>query len=137
MPLSNADKFRLAIEAVNRNDIDAALQYVDPKVEWRAPAVMPDTQTYHGHDGVRAWRATMEEAFEQLRLEPRGEFRELDDVHVLVPIRASGRGRESGVEVDVSFYMLGTGRDLLARMEFFPSEDAALAAVSATADHKI
>ena len=137
MPHSNADKFRLAIEAVNRYDLDEALQYVDRKVEWRAPAVMPDAETYYGHDGVRAWRATMEEAFDQLQIEPQGEFDELDEVHVLVPVRASGRGRESGVQVNVSFYMLGTGADLLERMEFFPTEEAALAAARADSNHKI
>lgn len=130
MPLTNADKFRLALEAVNRGDPEAMLEHVHPEVAWETPSVLPDTQTYRGHDGVRAWLETMEDAFEDLRLDPEGDFTELDDVHVLVPVRASGRGRHSGVEVDVSFWMLGTGLDLLERMEFFPSEQEALAAIA-------
>jgi ketosteroid isomerase-like protein len=128
--LTNADKFRLAIEAVNRGDLEAALEHQHPAVLWEPPTVLPDTQTYRGHAGIRAWWKTMDEAFENLRLDPEGEFKELDDVHVLVPIRASGRGRQSGIEVNVSFYMLGTGRELLERMEFFPSETEALEAVA-------
>ena len=65
------------------------------------------------------------EAFDQLRLEP-GEYRDLGEGHVLVPVQASGKGRESGAEVNVSFYLLGWGREKLERMEFFPSEREAL-----------
>jgi ketosteroid isomerase-like protein len=126
MSLSNAEKFRRALEAVTNGDIDAALRYVHPEVEWRVPSVLPDAAVYRGHDGVREWEAIMRDAFEELRLEPEGDFRELDEVHVLVPVRASGRGRESGIPVHVSFWMLGTGRELLERMEFFPSENDGL-----------
>jgi ketosteroid isomerase-like protein len=129
--LTNADKFRLALEAVNRGDIDATLENVDSAVAWEPPGILPDAQIYHGHDGVRAWWDTMNEAFEDLRMDPEGDFKELDDIHVLVPVRASGRGRHSGIEVDVSFYMLGTGRELLERMEFFPNEEEALRAIAA------
>jgi ketosteroid isomerase-like protein len=128
--LSNAEKFRLALEAVNRGDLEATLEHAHPEVKWEPPSVLPDIQTYYGHDGVRRWWDTMEDAFEGLRIDPEGDFRELDDVRVLVPVRAPGRGRQSGVEVAASFYMLGTGRDLLERMEFFPTEEEALRAVT-------
>src|SRR5881409_1029202 len=116
MPLSSAEKFRRALEAVNRGDIDGALEHVAPTIEWRTPATLPDTQTYHGHEGVRKWWELMDDAFEHLRIDPTGEFAELDDVHVLVPVGASGRGRESGVPVNVSFFMMGTGLEQLERM---------------------
>ena len=130
MGLSNADKFRAAIDAVNRGDIEGTLAHVHPKVAWEPPGILPDAETYRGHQGVRDWWRTMDDAFENLRLDPLGDFTELDEVHVLVPIRASGRGRQSGVEVNVAFCMLGTGRELLERMEFFPNEEEALAAVA-------
>ena len=128
---TNSEKFELAIRALNRSDMEAALEHVHPEVAWEAPGVLPDTQTYRGHAGVRAMWGTMLDAFEDVELVPEGGFRELDDVHVLVEIRFTGRGRHSGIAVDVSFYMLGTGRELLERMEFFPSEEEALAAVAA------
>jgi ketosteroid isomerase-like protein len=130
MPLTNAEKFRRALAAFNRGDVEAALEHAHAEVRWEAPTVLPDTQTYHGHVGVRAMWETMNDAFEDVRLDPEGEFRELDDVHVLVPVRFSARGRQSGIEVNVSFFMLGTGRELLERMEFFPSEAEALEAVA-------
>jgi hypothetical protein len=130
VPLTNPEKFRRAIEALNRGNPPATLEYVHPDVMWEAPGVLPDTQTYHGHAGVLAMWKEMTEAFEGVRLDPLGDFRELDDVHVLVEIRLTGRGRHSGVPVDVSFYMLGTGLELLERMEFFFSEEEALQAVA-------
>jgi ketosteroid isomerase-like protein len=133
MGLTNAERFRKALAAVNRGDIDAALEHVQPDVEWRPPGILPDVETYYGHDGVREWMATMTEAFEDLRVDPTGDFTELDDVHVLVPVRSSARGRESGVRVDAAMYLLGTGRELLERMEFFPTEEEALEA----AGHKM
>ena len=130
MPLTNAEKFRRSLEAFNRGDAEGTLEHAHPDVRWEAPGVLPDTQTYRGHEGVLAMWKTMTDAFEDLRLDPTGDFAELDDVHVLVPVRFRGRGRHSGIAVDVSVYMLGTGRDLLERMEFFPSEEEALAAVA-------
>lgn len=128
MVRSRIDQFRSALEAFNRGDIEAALEDVDPAVEWHTPGILPDSQTYYGHDGVRAWADTMGDAFADLRLEPQSDFRELDTEHVLVEVRASGRGRESGIEVKAAFFMLATGREKLARMEFFPTEQDALAA---------
>jgi ketosteroid isomerase-like protein len=127
MPRENVEKFRSAIEAFNREDVDDALKEIDPQVEWQTPRSLPDARTYYGHQGVKSWWATMTDAFEELRLEP-GEFKDLGEGKVLVPVRASGRGRDSGAEVSVSFYMLGWGREKLERMEFFPSEEEALEA---------
>jgi hypothetical protein len=79
------------------------------------------------------WK-NMTDTFEDLTLTPLGDFRDLDDVHVLVEIRLNGSGRQSGIPVDVSFFMLGTGLDLLERMEFFPSEEEALKTIAARGD---
>ena len=135
MPLSNAEKFRRALDAFNRGDADGTLEHAHPDVSWEAPGVLPDTQTYRGHEGVRAMWETMNDVFEDLRLDPMGDFAELDDVHVLVPVRFRGRGRHSGIDVDISFFMLGTGRELLERMEFFPNEEEALEAVASRSEN--
>jgi ketosteroid isomerase-like protein len=127
MSQEEVEKFRNALESFNRGDIQAALKDMDPKVEWRTPQILPDAQTYHGHDGVKAWWAMWNDAFVDLRLEP-GEFKDLGEGRVLVTVRALGRGRESGAEVNVSFYLLGSGSERLERMEFFASEAEALEA---------
>lgn len=121
-------KFRRALEAFNRGDLEAAMQDMDPEVEWFPPGSLPDKQTYRGYDAVRAWWATLSDVFTDFQIEP-GEFRDLGDGVVMVAVKAVGSGKESGVPVEASFCMLGTGHDLLKRMEFFPSEEEALAAV--------
>ena len=128
MSQEEVEKFRNALEAFNRGDIHEALKDMDPQVEWRTPQSLPDAQTYHGHDGVKAWWAMWNDAFADLRLEP-DEFKDLGNGRVIVPVRALGRGRESGAEVDVSFCLLGSGSGRLERMEFFASEAEALEAV--------
>jgi ketosteroid isomerase-like protein len=128
MSQGDVEKFRDALKAFNRGDVQAALKDMDPKVEWRTPQILPDAQTYYGHEGVRAWWAMWSDAFTDLRLEP-GEFKDLGEGRVLVSVRALGRGRESGAEVNVSFYLLGSGSERLERMEFFASEAEALEAV--------
>ncbi len=131
MAQENVEKFRSALQAFNRGDVEDALKDIDPQVEWQTPRSLPDTQTYYGHQGVKSWWATMSDAFDELRLDP-GEFKDLGDGSVLVPVRASGRGRDSGAEVNVSFYLLGWGREKLERMEFFASEEEALEAAGAS-----
>jgi ketosteroid isomerase-like protein len=128
MSQEDVEKFRNALEAFNRGDMQAALKDMDPKVEWQTPRNLPDAQTYYGHEGIKAWWAMWSDAFTDLRLEP-GEFNDLGEGRVLVPVRALGRGRESGAEVNVSFYLLGSGDEMLERMEFFASEAEALEAV--------
>jgi ketosteroid isomerase-like protein len=133
VPPRNSDKFRLALEAVNGRDAEKMVEHVHPDVEWQVPALFPDAEVYRGHAGMRRWLATIEDVFDDLRIEPVSAFRDLDEEHVLVEVRASGTGRESGVPVDATFYMLGTGRELLERMEFFAAEEDALVA----AGHKM
>jgi ketosteroid isomerase-like protein len=126
--MDEVGKFRRALEAFNRGDLEAAMQDMDPEVEWFPPEPLPDKQVYRGYAAVRAWWATLNDVFTDFRIEP-GEFRDLGDGVVLVPVRAFGRGKESGAPVESSFCMMGTGHDLLKRMEFFPGEEEALAAV--------
>ncbi len=50
---------RTALERWNRGDWEAALEHVDPEVEWRTATVLLDLpEVSHGHDGVRAfWKS--------------------------------------------------------------------------------
>jgi len=70
MSQEDVEKFRNALEAFNRGDVEGALKDMDPKVEWQTPQSLPDAQTYYGHEGVKAWWAMWSDAFADLRLEP-------------------------------------------------------------------
>ena len=53
MSQENVEKFRSALEAFNRGDVEGALKNMDPQVEWQTPRSLPDPQTYNGHENLR------------------------------------------------------------------------------------
>jgi hypothetical protein len=46
-------ELRLAYDAFNRGDIDSAVRFLDPEVEWTEPPDFPGGGTYHGIEGAR------------------------------------------------------------------------------------
>jgi len=46
---------RGAYAAFNRGDIDAAVEPLDPQIEWTEPAEFPGGGTYHGREGVKRY----------------------------------------------------------------------------------
>jgi ketosteroid isomerase-like protein len=52
---------------------------------------------YHGHDGLRSWFGQLDDAWEELRVEPEAYF-DLGE-QTLVLYVPHGRGRHSGAEV--------------------------------------
>lgn len=61
---------RRAIEAYGREGLDGTLRYYDPEIEWTSTGDYIVRATYRGHDGLRRYLGTMEEEFEDLRIEP-------------------------------------------------------------------
>jgi ketosteroid isomerase-like protein len=70
---------------------------MDEGIEWRAPFVIPDQDTFVGRDGVRAFWTAWTDNFEDFRLEVEELIDAGDDV-VLVA-RISGQGIASGAGV--------------------------------------
>ena len=69
MSQENVDLVRRSIGAFNSGDWDESLEYMDEGIEWRAPFVVPDQDTYVGRDGVRAFWTAWTDNFEGFRLE--------------------------------------------------------------------
>jgi ketosteroid isomerase-like protein len=100
-----------AIEAFNRNDVEAMLEDLDPEVEWR-PAMQTffgGEAVYRGHQGVRALFRDFFGAFAEVHVEP-SEVRDLGD-RTLAIGRMHARGRESGAETEVPWSGLVEYRD--------------------------
>jgi ketosteroid isomerase-like protein len=97
----NVEAFKRAIEANNRQDVDAVLEELDPDVEWHSglPALLGGAATVGwGHEGARELARDVYEAFAVFHLEF-SEIRELDDRIVAIG-RVRARGRESGTEAE-------------------------------------
>lgn len=69
MPAKLADLAASAYAALNRGDLEAFLELVDPEVEFRSLIAEPEGDVYRGHEGVREWYHRVAEALGGLRFE--------------------------------------------------------------------
>jgi ketosteroid isomerase-like protein len=123
----NVDKTRDFIDAYNRRDFDAAMEFFDPQVQW----VLPEHQRSDsavGPEQIRRFWEGLDETMEELRLDPQ-EFVDAGD-RVAVRLRYFGRGKGSGVELETEMYhQVTTFRDgTMIRIEYVTSWPAALEA---------
>ena len=83
---------------------------------------------YYGYDGFRKWISQWEEAWGEVDYELREPI-ELGETFVVLPVRITGRGAGSGVEVDSVFGWLYEVKDgMMARFHAYPTVNAALEA---------
>jgi ketosteroid isomerase-like protein len=114
MSQENVEICKRAFELLSRPGlaagIEAALEYVDPEGVLESAIVGgAEGNAYRGYDGLRAWAADSEAAFDELRTTPE-KFRDLDDDRVLMLGHVFARGRESGVVVESQIAFLNTLR---------------------------
>lgn len=86
--------------AFNSWDVDGALAYADPDIEWTPAERSPFEQTYRGRAQVKRF---LEQEWMGVFDDLKGEVRELIDAPngaVLVTLHVTGRGGASGVELD-------------------------------------
>lgn len=127
---SLATTFRQAMEAYSRRDYDAAVVDFDPAIEWIVDvSVVPDATTYHGHEGVKRFWGTWEEAISGMELEIE-ECRCIGPNRVLAITRAHGMGAGSGAPVvSARFAQLADFREgRVVRVRLFGSVAPALKA---------
>ena len=123
MSEENVEIVRKAVEAYARGDLDAALTNADPGIVWN-PVEEAATQ---GHDAIRANLERWETDWEDYEATPE-EYIDAGD-QVLVTIHWSGRGRGSGVQVDIRTYNVYTLRTAkVIRMDEFTERSDALEA---------
>jgi len=127
MSQQNVDKTRDFIEAYNRRDFDAAVEFFDPEIEWVLPALQRSDSCIGPDEVKRFWRG-LDETFEELRLDPQESVDAGD--RVAVRLRYYGRGKESGAELETEMYhQVTTFRDgTMVRMEYFTTWAEALEA---------
>ena len=128
MSQENVEILRLAYERLNSGDIDGYLQSCATDYEFRDLPALPGSGVFIGHDANRGWYAKLVDAFEGLRFEVE-EFIDTTGDHVLLMIRATGRGRGSGADVELAFSAVATMRDgKLAKLIVYDDHAEALEA---------
>jgi ketosteroid isomerase-like protein len=102
----NLDLVRSIYAAAERGDF-RSVDWVHPKIEY-VVADGPEPGTFRGVAGMARYGRSLLDAWEDWRVEGE-EYRELDDERVLVFDRHSGRGKASGLDVEL---MSGRGATL-------------------------
>jgi uncharacterized protein len=131
MSQENVELVRGAWDAWRRRDMDAIFAFYDPEIVWdqTRSGVSGLSTTYHGHDGVKEFFRKWLEPFEHFYAQAE-EFVGAGDA-VVVRVRQGGRGKQSGVEVEMpsywQVYRLQDGKAI--RIEIYVIEREALKAV--------
>lgn len=99
MSQENVEIARRAYAAFNRHDWDAALEDVDPNVEWHQITQFPDRAVYRGREDMRDrfWNQQLVEQFGDFRIEVE-EFVDAGD-HVVMLGHIVAHGSTSGAPI--------------------------------------
>jgi uncharacterized protein len=115
-------------DAYARRDYDAFMVGFDPEIVIDTGDAFPESNVYHGLEGMRRFLAMFEEVWQDYVIEPE-EVVDFGDRYVLVA-RHRGHGRGSGAGVDRRVGLVGTLRGgMVVRFVFYGSPAQALEAV--------
>jgi ketosteroid isomerase-like protein len=130
MSRENVETLRAAYDAWNRGDLEAVLERLDPDLEWEEnPDVYPGLDPiYRGHDGFLKRQRDAFDVWEWFRVEGQ-EFIDARE-HVVVFLHLRGKGRHSGIEVEMRIYDVFRFRDgKVAQHRLYGTRAEALEAV--------
>lgn len=100
---ANIERTYRAYEALQADDIETFLTYVDRDVEWHS-LILEIEGVFRGHDGVREWWNGLRVVFPDWNPSI-VEAREFGD-RVVIHGRATGSGAASGVGIDDDFWQV-------------------------------
>src|SRR5215208_456220 len=129
MPTEEVAAIRRLLDAFNRGDF-SALDELDPAAELQDEPRIPGAGWNYGPDGAVKWAVKLWQSFGRLTFEI-DEPTAISDC-LVTRWRASGVGKRSGIRVDMEGHCLFSMREAKVwRVEFFETQQAALAAASA------
>jgi ketosteroid isomerase-like protein len=126
---SNLEIVERGFDAFNTRGVEGILPFIHPDFEVTTPPELAsEPDTYRGHDGVRRWVSSFEEAMDEIRLDAR-EFREVGD-RVLVDFTLRARGKTTGLDFGQDAVMVWELRGEQAiRVSLFQTVEEALSAI--------
>jgi ketosteroid isomerase-like protein len=117
-------------EAFGRRDTDAMFAAYDPDVEWSMKGYThwPESETYSGHEGIRAFFRAWLKDFDRYETEASDPLDRGDKV--VITVYDCARGKGSGVPIERYHAQVWTLRDgRVMRVEVFDDRRSALQAV--------
>jgi ketosteroid isomerase-like protein len=132
MSQENVEIVRSAFDAFTRGDTEGVLRRCDENIVITQPAELPvlgASRQQHGHGGILEAFAIWPEQWDDYRIEISRIVADPGD-YVVVATQQSGRGRQSGVEVETEMTFVFTLRaERIVEWQMFMREDQALEAV--------
>jgi ketosteroid isomerase-like protein len=128
MSSENVQALTAVYEGWEQGDFAAGVSIFDQNATLVLDPELPEAGVYVGVDGIRSYMTRFLEAWESLTIRAES-FKSVGDT-VLVKVRQSGIGQDSGAPVGFDYFQLWTFRGGRAiRLELVLSEEKALAAV--------
>jgi uncharacterized protein len=119
------DLVRRSIDAYNRRDRGTLLALVADDAVFEVPVAMPNAGTYRGPEGFIRMAEGWDDAWEEFRIEIEDAIEYGDTV--IVPVTQHGRGRGSGVEIQMQAAYVMRFRDgRLQRWWIYESKEEAV-----------
>jgi uncharacterized protein len=107
---------RSAYAAFNRGDMDAAVESLDPQIEWTEPAEFPGGGTYHGRDGAKRYLTQSRAAWAEVISEPERFITAGNRIVVFVHARVKPQGGTDWQEVRLAdVYTIRDGKAIQMR----------------------
>jgi ketosteroid isomerase-like protein len=110
MSQENVDIVRRGLEAFNSEDLERILDFIHPDFETEVPpqfSAEPDT--YRGHDGIRRYFQSFQDAMREIRFEAE-QLWDAGDA-VVVAARLTAKGRQTDISVEQRFAQVWRVRD--------------------------
>ena len=125
MAEANVEALQRGYDALNRGDLSVVLDLLHPDIEWHEPGDSPEAGTHHGRDSFERFFRSWIDSFDEFRVVPEKVVERGNDLVAVV--RQGGRGRASGVEIEIRLAHVWTIEDGRAvRWEAVPSPAQAL-----------
>jgi ketosteroid isomerase-like protein len=110
MSQQSVEILRRCFEAFNSGDMGRILTFTHPDFEAVVPPELSaEPDTYRGHDGIRRYFQSFEDAFDEIRFRLE-RFWDVDD-SVVVAARVTAKGRQTAISVEQDVAQVWTFRD--------------------------
>ena len=127
MSRENVALVHAAYEAVDRGDLEAAISYIHPEIEFHTYVHSPEAGVYRGREAVQEYNQGLFEQFESMRVEVQELIEAGDRVVAMTTQRAVPKGGRQEIEVQMA--EVWTVRDLLlAERHSYATREQALEA---------
>jgi ketosteroid isomerase-like protein len=128
MSRENVESLRQAYEAFSSGDIGRILAFAHPEFEAVVPPELSaEPDTYRGHDGIRRYFQSFEDAMDDIRFQPE-QFWDGGEL-VVALVRLTAKGRQTAISVEQRIAQVWTVLDGKAvSLRTYPSLSEALSA---------